>query len=218
MVIHKNPKKRKRVSGASLGGPWRAYLHENYHRTFLTKSQVKEAALKYGQMKQQRGAEWEYYKNLGHLATVAGREGKKVLCAKQDFAVTQALVPAVPGSLRHLHQQIAALKAKAKKQTEDKEKQEETLLASQRATSAELSQHFAHSCKLDSSHILPSYGFAFMDSGNQFDGQHHGESAGGLGEIKSFVASRGGTNAPASLEFMVPADHVARVCWLQRFI
>lgn len=218
VVSYKNPKKRKRVTGASLGGPWRAFLHENYHRTYLTKSQVKEAALKYRQMKQQRGEEWEHYKNLGHLATMAGREGKKVLCARQDLAQTQALVPAVPGSLRHLHQQIAALKAKVKKQAEDKEKQEETRLASQHDTSAELSQHFAHSCNLDSSHILPSYGFAFMDSGNQFDGQHHGESACGLGEIKSFVASRGGTNAPASLEFMVPADHVARVCWLQGFI
>lgn len=218
VVSHKNPKRKKRVAGASLGGAWRAFLHENYHRTFLANSLAKEASLKYKQIKQQKGAEWEHYKNLGHLATLAGREGKKVLRAQQNLAQTQALVPAVPGSLRHLHQQIAALKAKAKKQAEDKEKQEETLLASQRDTSTELSQHFVRSCNLDSSRILPSFGFAFLDSGDQFDGQHHGESAGGLGQIKSFVASRGGTNAPAALDFVVPADHVARVCWQQRFI
>ena len=72
-------KSRRQRQGASLGGPWRAFLHHRYGGQFLTKRLLQQASGEYSAIKLAAGDDWKYYKEMGLMATLAGRAGHKVL-------------------------------------------------------------------------------------------------------------------------------------------
>ena len=83
MALSKTGRGRGRPPRKSKGGPWRAFLHHTYANKFLSRERLREASRTYRAMKAANGEEWEFYKNLGLLATLAGRRGLKPLKQKR---------------------------------------------------------------------------------------------------------------------------------------
>ena len=113
MALSKTGRGRGRPPRKSKGGPWRAFLHHTYANKFLSRERLREASRTYRAMKAANGEEWQFYKNLGLLATLAGRRGLKPLKQKRKKKVSKPKFAHRSVSRLLLEQKLLALSQQA---------------------------------------------------------------------------------------------------------
>ena len=92
-------KTSRRKKRTSRGGAWRAYVHHTCQGgPKPTSDTLREKAREYQEMKAAGGETWQFYQNLGHLGTMAGRQGHKaygrhVIPDSSSASTSWAMVP-----------------------------------------------------------------------------------------------------------------------------
>lgn len=202
-------KSRRQRQGASLGGPWRAFLHHRYGGQFLTKRLLQQASGEYSAIKLAAGDDWKYYKEMGLMATLAGRAGHKVLKQEkpgpgyvspglQKLRDAKSNALSIPGGIKCLESQLAELNERCKKENAAAQEQESRNLAHLQLASAESHTALATELGLETS----GHPFAWSDTCDP-----RMETC--------FQACPGAGHLPTALTYFAPADLVALVPWLQ---
>ena len=204
-------KSRCKFKGASLGGPWRAFLHDRYGGQFLTKRLLQQASGEYSAIKHAAGEDWKYYKEMGLMATLAGRAGHKVLKQEkpgrglgnlppglQKLRDTHSTALSIPGGIKCLESQLAELSERCKKENGAAQEQESRNLAELQLASVESHKALATELGLETS----GHPFAWSDTTDP-----HMKTC--------FQACPGANHLPTALTYFAPADLVALVPWLQ---
>ena len=194
--------KKGRRKRKSRGGAWRAYLHHNFQGQQFTSQLLQRAARDYRAMKADNGPEFEFYRNLGILGTLAGRQGhlayKKFLPPPPDQAL--AVVSASP--LSGLFDELNKLAVKKQEAHAFACALAEEQLALQKEACTTAAQDLSSSCGLELGKLLSTGDIVNFDS----------DCSGGIpvpSYAPPFVAQPGSLNTPSVLDFFVPADVVA---------
>ena len=191
------------------GGAWRAFLHQRFSGTGrkLTRAFLQEASREYRAIKAANGEEWQCLKNLGLLATLAGRRGLKALKPQAKKRRSQKAIVFSHRSISRLalDQKLSQLTQAAASELE-------------RSTLKELEQNalVQHSSNAVHADFAEAHGFEVSSLAAplvEAAAVGQGRGAAGASSSSQFVGSTGSQNAPVSLQYFPPTDVLATEPW-----
>ena len=189
-----------RAPRKSKGGPWRAFLHHRYANKFLSRERLREASQTYQAMKAANGEEWQFYKNLGLLATLSGRRGLKPLKQKRKKKASKHRLAHRSVSRLLLEQKLLALSQEAASELEEAKAKEAKQDALVQKSSEAVHAGFNETHGLQ----LPSLAAPLVEAVGEGDA---GASS------SQFVGSTGSRVAPVTCRYYPPTDVLATDPW-----